>query len=76
MSKHVIVVGSGNAALCAALAALEEGADVLILEKADADHPIPPRDSARNRPRSSADANRKEPPCAASFWRPPLACHS
>lgn len=36
MSKSVIVVGTGNAALCAALAALEEGAHVLLLEKADA----------------------------------------
>lgn len=31
----IIVVGSGNAALCAAIAALEKGADVLIIEKAD-----------------------------------------
>jgi tricarballylate dehydrogenase len=30
----VIVVGAGNAALCAALAAREQGADVLVLEKA------------------------------------------
>lgn len=30
----VIVVGGGNAALCAALAAREEGADVLVLERA------------------------------------------
>jgi tricarballylate dehydrogenase len=30
-----IVVGSGNAALCAGIAALERGADVLMLEKAD-----------------------------------------
>ena len=31
----VIVVGSGNAALCAGIAALERGADVLMLEKGD-----------------------------------------
>ncbi len=37
MSKRsVIVVGSGNAAMCAGIAALEAGADVLMLEKADA----------------------------------------
>ncbi|MEM1372353.1 MAG: FAD-dependent tricarballylate dehydrogenase TcuA, partial [Pseudomonadota bacterium] len=35
MSKSVIVVGTGNAALCAAIAALEKGAAVLLLEKAD-----------------------------------------
>jgi tricarballylate dehydrogenase len=31
----VVVVGSGNAALCAGIAAREAGADVLIIEKAD-----------------------------------------
>lgn len=35
MSKQVIVVGSGNAAMCAGIAALEAGARVLMLEKAD-----------------------------------------
>ena len=34
MSPHVVVVGAGNAALCAALAAREAGADVTVLEKA------------------------------------------
>ncbi|MEM6802289.1 MAG: FAD-dependent tricarballylate dehydrogenase TcuA [Bacteroidota bacterium] len=33
--KKVIVVGSGNAALCAGIAALEKGADVLMVEKAN-----------------------------------------
>lgn len=32
---NVVVVGSGNAGLCAAIAALRAGADVLIVEKAD-----------------------------------------
>ena len=36
MSKKVVVVGSGNAALCAGIAALEAGSDVLMLEKGDA----------------------------------------
>ena len=37
MSKrHVVIIGSGNAALCAGLAALDAGADATILEKADA----------------------------------------
>ena len=33
--KKVIVVGSGNAALCAGIAALESGAEVLMVEKAN-----------------------------------------
>ena len=35
--KRVVIAGSGNAALCAGIAALEQGADALILEKASAD---------------------------------------
>ena len=31
----VLIIGSGNAALCAGIAALERGAKVLIVEKAD-----------------------------------------
>ncbi|MEX2238969.1 MAG: FAD-dependent tricarballylate dehydrogenase TcuA [Dehalococcoidia bacterium] len=34
MDADVIVVGAGNAGLCAALAARQQGADVLVLEKA------------------------------------------
>ena len=34
--KNIIIAGSGNAALCAGIAALEAGAKVLMLEKADA----------------------------------------
>ena len=33
MSARVIVVGSGNAGLCAGIAACEAGAEVLVLEK-------------------------------------------
>ncbi len=35
MSKKIIIVGSGNAALSAGIASLEKGADVTIYEKAD-----------------------------------------
>jgi tricarballylate dehydrogenase len=34
MSRRVLVVGRGNAALCAAIAACEEGAEVTVLERA------------------------------------------
>jgi tricarballylate dehydrogenase len=34
METEVLVVGAGNAALCAALAARDAGADVLVLERA------------------------------------------
>jgi len=35
MSKKILIVGSGNAALCAGIAALEKGAAVQVFEKAD-----------------------------------------
>ena len=35
MSKKIIIVGSGNAALSAGIAALEKGAEVVVYEKAD-----------------------------------------
>ena len=35
MKRKVIIIGSGNAALCAGIAALEKKAEVLILEKAN-----------------------------------------
>ena len=35
MSKKVVIVGSGNAALSAGIAALEKGAEVTIYEKAE-----------------------------------------
>ena len=35
MSKKIIIVGSGNAALSAGIASLEKGADVTIYEKSD-----------------------------------------
>jgi len=35
MQADVLVVGSGNAALCAAIAALEKGAKVVMIEKAN-----------------------------------------
>ena len=35
MKKKVIVIGAGNAALCAGITALEKGADVLMLERAN-----------------------------------------
>lgn len=37
-ARRVLVVGAGNAALCAAIAAAEQGADVTVLERADRAH--------------------------------------
>ncbi|MDP7344422.1 MAG: FAD-binding protein [Alphaproteobacteria bacterium] len=36
LSADIAIVGAGNAALCAALAAAENGADVVVLEAAPA----------------------------------------
>ncbi|MEO8008844.1 MAG: FAD-dependent oxidoreductase, partial [Betaproteobacteria bacterium] len=36
-SGEVVVVGAGNAAMCAALAAREQGAEVIVLERAPED---------------------------------------
>ena len=37
LSADIVVVGAGNAALCAAIAAAEKGGDVLVLEAASCD---------------------------------------
>ncbi len=37
LKTDVVVVGAGNAALCAALAAREQGASVIVLERAGED---------------------------------------
>ena len=37
MARHVVVVGGGNAAMCAAISARESGADVTLLERAPFD---------------------------------------
>lgn len=37
-ARRVVVVGAGNAALCAALAAREQGAEVVVLERAERKH--------------------------------------
>ena len=49
MEYDVIVVGKGNAALCAALAAQENGAKVLMLEAASADEHASKKGRLRSR---------------------------
>lgn len=59
MAKRVVVVGGGNAALCAALSARDEGADVLVLERA----PRAFRGGNSRHTRNLRSLRTKVPPC-------------
>ena len=62
LAADVVVVGGGNAAMCAALAARERGAEVLVLERA-------PEQERAGTPRS------RPAPCGSSTTRS-ITCES